>query len=412
MAAGIVLSDRQRLDWLRLIRSEGIGPRSFRSLMNRFGGAGPVLEALPDLARQAGRAIRICPESEAEREMAGLIRLGGRFVALGEADYPRPLQAIDSAPPLFALMGDAAVLCRPAVAMVGSRNASAAGLTLTRRLAREIGEAGFAVVSGLARGIDTAAHEASLATGTVAVLAGGLDRIYPSQNSGLAERIAAGGALVSEMPLGWEPRGRDFPRRNRIVSGLALGTVVVEAARRSGSLITARFANEQGRQVFAVPGSPLDPRAEGGNHLIREGATLCAAAAHVVEALQPMVGRPADLFDQPRAMQEDIVAGAGVSLWDELDLPDVARPPFAEADRAEPDSYVRLSLGPMAAVPTGEGDIGPHLLGLLSPTPIALDDLVRASGHSAREVGRVLVELELAGAVLRHPGGGLSRPGV
>ncbi|MDX3807396.1 DNA-processing protein DprA [Bosea thiooxidans] len=412
MAAGIALSDRQRLDWLRLIRSEGIGPRSFRSLMKRFGGAGPVLEALPDLARQAGRAIRICPESEAEREMAGLIRLGGRFIALGEADYPRPLQAIDSAPPLFALMGNAAVLCSPAVAMVGSRNASAAGLTLTRRLAREIGEAGFAVVSGLARGIDTAAHEASLATGTVAVLAGGLDRIYPPQNSGLAERIAAGGALVSEMPLGWEPRARDFPRRNRIVSGLALGTVVVEAARRSGSLITARFANEQGRQVFAVPGSPLDPRAEGGNHLIREGATLCAAAAHVVEALQPMVGRPADLFDQPRAMQEDVGTDARVSFWDELDLPDVARPPFAEADRAEPDSYLRLPLVPVAAGSAGEGDIGPHLLGLLSPTPIALDDLVRASGHSAREVGRVLVELELAGAVLRHPGGGLSRPGV
>lgn len=409
MAAGIVLSDRQRLDWLRLIRSDGIGPRSFRSLTNRFGGAGPALEALPDLARQAGRDIRICPPAEAEREMAGLIRLGGRFIALGEADYPRPLQAIDSAPPLLALMGSATLLCQPAVAMVGSRNASAAGLTLTRRLAREIGEAGFTIVSGLARGIDTAAHEASRPTGTVAVLAGGLDRIYPQQNRALAERIAAEGALVSEMPLGWEPRGRDFPRRNRIVSGLALGTLVVEAARRSGSLITARFANEQGRQVFAVPGSPLDPRAEGGNHLIREGATLCAAAEHVVEALQPMVGRPSDLFHASGALREEGTQDSGDSLWEELDLPDVARPPLAEAERPEPDGFGPSSFSSLAAGSVGEGDIGPHLLGLLSPTPIALDDLVRASGHSAREVGRVLLELELAGAVLRHPGGGLSR---
>lgn len=406
MAAGIVLSDRQRLDWLRLIRSDGIGPRSFRSLTNRFGGAGPALEALPDLARQAGRNIRIFPEAEAEREMDGLHRLGGRFVALGEADYPLPLQAIDSAPPLVAIRGEFPML--PAVALVGSRNASAAGLTFTRRLAREIGEAGFAIVSGLARGIDTAAHQASLATGTVAVLAGGLDRIYPPQNGGLAERIAAEGALISEMPLGYEPRGRDFPRRNRIVSGLALGTVVVEAARRSGSLITARFANEQGRQVFAVPGSPLDPRAEGGNHLIREGAALCAEAAHVVEALRPMVGRRDDLFHQHQAMREEAVASAGEPLWDELDLPDVTKPPVTEAAGSDRDGFA-----PAPPAGTGEADdIGSNLLGLLSPTPVALDDLVRASGYPARDVGRALIELELTGAVLRHPGGGLSRAGA
>lgn len=406
MAAGIVLSDRQRLDWLRLIRSDGIGPRSFRSLTNRFGGAGPALEALPDLARQAGRNIRICPEADAEREMEGLRRLGGRFVALGEADYPLPLRAIDSAPPLVAIRGEFPAL--PAVALVGSRNASAAGLTFTRRLAREIGEAGFAIVSGLARGIDTAAHQASLATGTIAVLAGGLDRIYPAQNSGLAERIAAEGAIVSEMPLGYEPRGRDFPRRNRIVSGLALGTVVVEAARRSGSLITARFANEQGRQVFAVPGSPLDPRAEGGNHLIREGATLCAEAAHVVEALRPMVGRRGDLFHEHQAMREEAVASTGEPLWDEFDLPDVTKPPVTEAAGSD-----RNGFSPAPPAGTGEVDnIGSNLLGLLSPTPVALDDLVRASGYPARDVGRALIELELTGAVLRHPGGGLSRAGA
>lgn len=409
MAAGIALSDSQRLDWLRLIRSEGIGPRGFRSLTNRFGGAGAALEALPDLARQAGRSVRICSLAEAERETEGLARLGGRFIALGEADYPRPLQAIDAAPPVLALLGDAAVIGRPAVAMVGSRNASAAGLALTRRLAREIGEAGFIVVSGLARGIDTAAHEASLASGTVAVLAGGLDRIYPAQNSGLAERIARSGALVSEMPLGWEPRARDFPRRNRIVSGLALGTVVVEAARRSGSLITARFANEQGRQVFAVPGSPLDPRAEGGNHLIRDGATLCTAGADVVEALQPMLERPSDLFGAPGLLREHAAADALPPLWDDWDGSSASEPSSSAAAGLMPVRFAPSPLPLDPPRPVEDGDLGPHLLDLLSPTPVALDDLVRASGRSAREVGRALVELELAGAVLRHPGGGLSR---
>ncbi len=405
--AGIVLSDRQRLDWLRLIRSEGIGPRTFRSLTNRFGGAGAALEALPDLARRAGRAIRLCPPGEAEQEMEGLARFGGRFIALGEPDYPLPLQAIDSAPPLLAVLGETAALQQPGVALVGSRNASAAGLKFTGRLARDIGEAGFVIVSGLARGIDTAAHEASLPTGTVAVLAGGLDRLYPPQNALLAERIRAQGALVSEMPLGWAPRGRDFPRRNRIVSGLSLATVVVEAARRSGSLITARFANEQGRLVFAVPGSPLDPRAEGGNHLIREGATLCAEAEHVVEALQPMLGREGrDLFGAMPAMREPEPSRASREpLWDELDLPDV---PAAPAHELEADGFAPAP-GGAAAAPEPGPRIDRHLLALLSLTPVSLDDLVRSSGYPAREVGRALVEMELSGQVQRHAGGGLTR---
>lgn len=403
--AGIVLSDRQRLDWLRLIRSESIGPRSFRSLMNRFGGAAAALDALPDLARQAGRSIRICPEPEAEREFDGLHRLGGRFLALGEAEYPVPLQAIDSAPPLLALLGHAAILQRPGVALVGSRNASAAGMKFTARLARELGEADFTVISGLARGIDTAAHEASLETGTVAVLAGGLDEIYPPQNIPLARRIMERGALISEMPLGWVARARDFPRRNRLVSGLSLGTVVVEAARRSGSLITARFANEQGRLVFAVPGSPLDPRAEGGNHLIREGATLCADAAHVIEALQPLrqreLGGPAQML-----LREPPRDPAREAMWDELDLPEVLpAPDFAGQDEdvapPAPDSV------------TGEAADGLQLkrivLDLLGATPVALDDLVRASGQGAGAVNRALVELELDGEVTRHPGGVLTR---
>jgi DNA processing protein len=402
--AGIVLSDRQRLDWLRLIRSESIGPRSFRSLMNRFGGAAGALDALPDLARQAGRRIRICPADEAEREFEGLSRLGGRFIALGEAGYPLPLQAIDSAPPLLAVLGRIETLQRPGVALVGSRNASAAGMKFTARLARDLGEADFTVVSGLARGIDTAAHEASLETGTVAVLAGGLDEIYPPQNIPLARRLLERGALVSEMPLGWVARARDFPRRNRLVSGLSLGTVVVEAARRSGSLITARFANEQGRLVFAVPGSPLDPRAEGGNHLIREGATLCAESAHVIEALQPLRQGELDLPLPTHIMRETIGEPATESMWDELDWPEILPAPgYASHENGfalEPASSSR---------PSGAVDPGRLLLDLLGPTPVALDDLVRTSGLEAREIGHVLVELELTGAIRRHPGGTLSR---
>jgi DNA processing protein len=398
---GLALDDRQRLEWLRLIRSESIGPRTFRALLNRFGGAAAALDALPDLARQAGKRLKICSPAEAEREFETLGRRGARLIALGEADYPLPLQAIDSAPPLLTVQGDPSVLNRPCVAIVGSRNASAAGLKLTALLARELGEAGFVVVSGLARGIDTAAHGASLESGTVAVLAGGLDEVYPPQNLPLLERLCERGAAVSEMPIGWAPRGRDFPRRNRLVSGLALGTVVVEAARKSGSLITARFANEQGRQVFAVPGSPLDPRAEGGNHLIREGAILCAEAAHVIEALQPMLQR-GDLFASPPllAREEGGDAVASPALWDELDLPEIAAAPSLDTGA--------LASETASSVPQAR-DRKARLLAMIGAAPIGLDDLVRASGDPAREVSRVVFELELDGAVQRHAGGALSR---
>ncbi|ODT54741.1 MAG: DNA protecting protein DprA [Methylobacterium sp. SCN 67-24] len=395
------LDDRQRLEWLRLIRSESIGPRTFRALLNRFGGAAAALDALPELARQAGKTLKICPLVEAEREFEMLLRRGARLIALGEASYPLPLQAIDSAPPLLAVEGDPAVLNRPCIAMVGSRNASAAGLKLTAVLAREFGEAGFVIVSGLARGIDTAAHEASLENGTVAVLAGGLDEIYPPQNLPLLRRLCERGAAISEMPIGWAPRGRDFPRRNRLVSGLALGTVVVEAARKSGSLITARFANEQGRQVFAVPGSPLDPRAEGGNHLIREGAILCAEAAHVIEVLAPMLQRR-DSFAAPPMLAREEGEGPAVSqvLWDELDLPDIAAAP-----------ELALAMIPAASpLPAAEAcDRKARLLTLIGAAPIGLDDLVRASGAPAREVSQAVFELELDGVVQRHAGGALSR---
>ncbi|MBN9468070.1 MAG: DNA-processing protein DprA [Bosea sp.] len=395
------LDDRQRLEWLRLIRSESIGPRTFRALLNRFGGAAAALDALPELARQAGKTLKICPLVEAEREFEMLLRRGARLIALGEASYPLPLQAIDSAPPLLAVEGDPTVLNRPCIAMVGSRNASAAGLKLTAVLAREFGEAGFVIVSGLARGIDTAAHEASLENGTVAVLAGGLDEIYPPQNLPLLRRLCERGAAISEMPIGWAPRGRDFPRRNRLVSGLALGTVVVEAARKSGSLITARFANEQGRQVFAVPGSPLDPRAEGGNHLIREGAILCAEAAHVIEVLAPMLQRRDQFAPPPMlAREEGEGAAASQALWDELDLPDIAAAP-----------ELALAMIPAASIlPAAEAcDRKARLLTLIGAAPIGLDDLVRASGAPAREVSQAVFELELDGVVQRHAGGALSR---
>ena len=283
------LSDGQLLDWLRLIRSENIGPRTFRELVNRYGGASAALEALPELVARSlkGRAIRIADRDEALREIEASRAMGARFIVTSDPEYPPLLRMIDSAPPLLMICGDARALARPCVAIVGSRNASASGLAFTERLARGLAREDYVIVSGLARGVDTAAHRACVETGTVAVLAGGHARPYPSENAPLLEKIVqSGGAVISEMPLEWEPRGRDFPRRNRLVSGLALGTVVVEAARRSGSLITARFAAEQGREVFAVPGSPQDPRAEGTNDLLREGATLCACVEDVTRVLQ------------------------------------------------------------------------------------------------------------------------------
>ncbi len=359
----VQLTDEQRLDWLRLIRSDNVGPRTFRALVNHYGGARGALAALPDLARRGGatRPARVHSRRDAEREFAAAKSLGVSLVALGEPDYPRRLQMIDDPPPLLAARGAMTALARPMVAIVGARNASAAGVRFAERLARDLGAAGFAVVSGLARGIDAAAHRASLATGTIGVLAGGHDRIYPREHADLADAIAADGALVSEMPLGWEPRARDFPRRNRLISGLAAGMVVVEAAKRSGSLITARFALEQGREVFAVPGSPLDPRAEGSNDLIKQGATLVTDAADVIAVLRPILGEPLEL----------------------------------SAAEPEPPS-------PPAAEPGA--DERARIIALLGPTPVPIDDLVRLSASSAAIVRVVLLELELAGRLERHGG--------
>ncbi|MBS7544784.1 DNA-processing protein DprA [Ancylobacter oerskovii] len=361
------LDDEQRRDWLRLIRTENVGPRAFRNLVNRFGGARAALEALPGLARRGGSLIppRIPSPAEAEDEIAALARLNGRFIAIGEPDYPPPLRAIDDPPPLIALRGRAELLTEPTVAVVGSRNASGAGRTMTARLVRGLGDAGWVVASGLARGIDTTAHEASLSTGTIAVIAGAHDRPYPRENEALQARIAEQGAVLSEMPMGWEARARDFPRRNRLVSGLSLGVVVVEAAERSGSLITARLAGEQGREVFAVPGSPLDPRAGGTNALIKQGAALVTDVADIIDVLRPLIGR----LEPPAGPQEGSEG----------------------SDYAEPADDARG-----------------RILTLLGPSPVGIDDLVVLSGRPAGEVQVVLLELELAGRLERHAGNAVS----
>jgi DNA processing protein len=356
------LTDAQRVDWLRLIRSDNVGPRTFRSLIIHFGSARSALERLPDLARRGGAARpgRILGEDEARAELAASQKLGVHLLAPGEDGYPPRLAVLDDAPPLLGMRGLRDVLMRPVIAIVGSRNASGAGLKFAGTLARDLGEAGFVIASGLARGIDQAAHRASLKSGTVAVLAGGHDRVYPPEHEDLlAQLIEAGGAAISEMPLGHAPRARDFPRRNRLISGAAIGVVVVEAALRSGSLITARIAAEQGREVFAVPGSPLDPRAAGTNDLIKQGATLTTEASDVINAVEPIMGRPLAL----REPEDDPLA-------------------------PEPEAGDRT-----------------RIVNLLGPSPILLDDLIRMAGISPAIVRAILLELELAGRLERHGGG-------
>ncbi|MER9407555.1 DNA-processing protein DprA [Mesorhizobium caraganae] len=368
-AAGPRLSDRQRLSWLRLIRAQNVGPASFRELINRFGSAETALEMLPELMISGGarKIVRIPSVEEAEAELEAAGENGARFVGIGEADYPPMLKNMDNPPPLIAMKGEAAVFRLPAVAIVGARNASLAGIKMARMLAADLGRDGYAVVSGLARGIDTAAHQGSLSTGTIGVLAGGLDVPYPPENAGLCDDIAErGGAVISEMPFGWQPRAQDFPRRNRLVAGAALGLVVIEAAQRSGSLISARLAGEMGRLVFAVPGSPLDPRCAGSNSLLKDGATLVTEASDVSGAIAPLAG---------------------------------TRPPMAASSEKGPDFS--------ATPPPGE-DERSGVLEVLGPTPVAVDEIIRHTGLNAAQVSMVLLELDLAGRIERHAGGNVS----
>jgi DNA processing protein len=362
------LSERQRLAWLRLIRTPNVGPATFRDLINRFGSAETAIEHLPELMRNAGSTAvpRVPSVSAAEAEMEKAERFGARFIGIGEPDYPPQLRRMDYPPPLIAVKGNDAVFRLPAVSIVGARNASLAGLKMARMLAGAVGREGYAVISGLARGIDTAAHEGSLATGTVGVLAGGLDRPYPPENVGLCERITEAGAVVSEMPFGWEPRAQDFPRRNRVVAGLGLGLVVVEAARRSGSLISARLAGEMGRIVFSVPGSPLDPRAEGANRLLKDGAILVTGPEDILDALAPLT-----LTEGP----------PDISAEEPPDYSDV--PPPAATDRQK-------------------------VLEALSPVPTGIDELIWHTGLHPAQVFLILLELDLAGRLERHSGGAVS----
>lgn len=364
------LSDEERLDWLQLARSDNIGPTAFRTLIETFGTAADAMRAVPDMANRGGaqKRINIADRSMVEAELEEAGRLGIFLVGLFEPAYPDLLRRTESAPPLLSVIGSGDCLGQPAVSIVGSRNASAAGRKMAVMIARDLGEAGLVIVSGLARGVDTSAHRASLQTGTIAVFAGGLDRVYPPENAGLVEEIVAnGGTAVSEMPLGRQARGRDFPRRNRIISGLTLATIVVEAAERSGSLITARRALEQNREVMAVPGSPLDPRAAGANRLIKQGAALVETADDVLQILKPIVG---DGFTAP----------------------------IASLSASNPQS---LPATPSIDMQDGDRKL---ILQALGPSPIDIDEIVRITGLSARTVSVSLLELELAGNLERHPG--------
>ncbi|NYZ11408.1 DNA-protecting protein DprA [Azospirillum sp. RWY-5-1] len=360
------LTDSERLDWLRLIRTENVGPVTFHRLVEQYGSAKAAIAVLPELARRGGRVapLKLFSKSEAEREVGAVRKLGARLLCACEPEYPAGLAAIDDAPPVLAVLGHIHLLAKRSVAMVGARNASMNGRKFAEMLARDIGKADYSVVSGLARGIDTAAHRGALDTGTVAVVAGGIDVVYPEENRGLYEQLAAQGAVVAECAFSTQPQARHFPRRNRIISGLSLGVVVVEAAPKSGSLITARMALEQGREVMAVPGSPLDPRCQGCNALIRDGATLVQSAEDVLTTLRD-AHPPAAGEHQP-----DLFAAARPAVPDE-----------AELERARP-----------------------LVLEALGPSPVAIDELVRGCQLSPSVVVAVVLELELAGRAQRHPG--------
>ncbi len=357
-------ADQDRLDRLRLIRSPRIGPVTYFQLIQRFGTARAALEAIPRLAASGGgRAPVLAPLADIAREVEAVERLGARYLFVGQGLYPPLLAEIDTAPPALIVRGDLRLLDRPTVALVGARNASAAACRFARQLAQDLASEGVVIVSGLARGIDTAAHQGSVDSGTVAVIASGIDISYPPENADLQEDIARRGILIAEQPPGREPLARHFPYRNRIIAGMSVGTVVVEAAPKSGSLITARLAAEAGREVMAVPGSPIDPRAQGCNQLIRDGATLIQSAADVLELIQPMAG----LIRSP------------------------AKEFKGETASAEPEAHDRTRIAE-----------------LLSPVAVQVDELIRQSGLAPALVQMILLELELAGRIERHAGGRVS----
>lgn len=366
------MDSSERIARLRLARSQNVGPITFRQLIARYGSGADALEALPSLTGRNGRRLRIPSLDDVEHELDVLSDNAATLLVLGEPEYPEPLAETEDAPPVLIAKGRLETASSRCIGIVGARNASAIGVRLARKLADELGEEGFIIVSGLARGIDTAAHQGSIENGTVAVLGGGIDVCYPKENSDLQERIADDGLLLSEHPLGTQPQASHFPRRNRVISGLSVGVIVVEAAMRSGSLITARLAGEQGREVFAVPGSPMDPRARGTNNLIRQGATLIESAYDVIDALSrlhqiPLSERPAFEFETG---------------------------PTAEIDADTESEHDESALD--------------TIQDKLSPVAAPIDDIVRISGLSPAKVMTILLELELAGIARRHPGNRVS----
>lgn len=363
------LSHSQRMDWLQLARSENVGPITFYNLIERFGDAASALDKLPELAARGGRKkpLQLAKRKEVEAEYNKLCALGGGIILACEAAYPLALSAIEDAPPVLSYIGHTNLLDQATIAIVGARNASLNGRKFASKLAGELGAQGYIIASGMARGIDTGAHQGALETGTIAVLAGGLDVIYPKENEALYNDIARRGLLISEARLGEQPTARHFPRRNRIISGLAQAAVVVEASQRSGSLITARMAGEQGREVFAVPGFPGDPRAQGPNHLIQEGAYLIQSAGDIVDVLNSYAGYSAHEMRHP-----------GYS----------AAPGPVDEDALE---RARAAI-----------------LESLSHTPVQIDELIRETGESAAVVQTALTELALAGQIQRLPGNRVS----
>jgi DNA processing protein len=363
------LSGAERLDWLQLIRTHYIGPITFHRLIAKYGTAAKALKALPEHSRRAGRRAPLVASdrSAAERELIETERKGARLIAACEPDYPKMLRAIPDYPPILCVRGHTALFEKPAVAIIGARNASGIGRKIARTLAADLGKAGYIIVSGLARGIDGAAHDASLQTGAIAVVAGGVDVIYPPEHDALTERIAKEGAVISESPIGAQPTAQDFPKRNRLISGLSQGVVVVEAAAKSGTLITARFALEQGREVFAVPGSPLDPRCHGANKLIRDGATLVERADDILDVLAV----------QNRSVKED---DNDLFDWREGDP---AQEPDAEAFNA----------------------LKQKVLEILSFTPLHRDEIMREAGAPPGLLADVLLDLVLSGEAFEHEAG-------
>lgn len=361
-------SEEDKLAWLRLLRSRRVGPTTFYRLMVEHGSASAALKALPQVAAAAGVSrYQPYPHDLATKELAAGKRAGARLLAAGEPHYPGALRDLPDAPPLLWARGDLTLLNAPTLAVIGARNASSLGRRMAARMAGELSKAGHVIASGLARGVDTEAHKAALAGGTIAVVAGGVDVTYPQENAALMDQIAEGGLVISEEPPGLQPQARHFPKRNRIISGLSRAVVVVEAGARSGSLITARMALDQGREVLAVPGHPFDARASGCNLLIRDGATLVRGADDVIEALGPQAA--------PRAE--------------------------AQAPPPQPADLPRAPRRPQADTRS----LHARILGLIGPSPVAEDQLARDLSVPAQRLSENLLSLELDGQIARQPGG-------